>query len=74
MEGILNPGEGGAQRGGLATRVRMLHGGAMPTLKDLLLAPAKRPAVVKDCVQLVDAEVAAKGGLAGMALKAPTPW
>jgi hypothetical protein len=41
----------------------------MPTLRDLLLVPGKRPAVVRDCVALVDSEVSAKGGLGGIAIK-----
>ncbi|MEE8408966.1 MAG: hypothetical protein V3T05_05135 [Myxococcota bacterium] len=41
----------------------------MATLKELLLEPARRPAVVDDCVQLVDDEVRAKTGLGGMAVK-----
>ncbi|MBI5508787.1 MAG: hypothetical protein HY903_08550 [Deltaproteobacteria bacterium] len=42
----------------------------MATLKELLLAPAVRPKVIDDCVTLVDDEVAAKSGLAGLAIKA----
>lgn len=41
----------------------------MATLKELLLEPAKRPAVVDDCVQLIDDEVKAKKGLGGLAVK-----
>ncbi len=40
------------------------------TLTQLLLQPGKRPAVVTDCVALVDAEVDSKSGLAGIAVKA----
>jgi hypothetical protein len=32
--------------------------------------PNKKPAIVIDCVKLVDEEVAAKGGLSGLAVKA----
>lgn len=39
------------------------------TLKDLLLDPERRPAVVEDLAQFVDAEVASKSGASGMALK-----
>jgi hypothetical protein len=42
----------------------------MATLKEILLAPSRRPAVVNDCVELVDSEVASKSGLTGMAVKA----
>jgi hypothetical protein len=44
-------------------------GDGMTNLSELLLLPGKRPAVVKDCVSLVDSEVAAKGGLSGIAIK-----
>jgi hypothetical protein len=40
------------------------------TLVDKLTAPEVRPKVVTACVALVDREVAAKGGLSGMAIKA----
>ena len=43
--------------------------GPMPTLESQLLAPAARPKVIADCVQLVDDEVASKGGLSGLAIK-----
>ena len=39
-------------------------------LRDVLLDPAKNDAVVADCCTLVDEEVAAKGGLSGLAVKA----
>ena len=39
------------------------------SLKDTLLAPQKRPALVHDCAQLVDAEVGQKSGLSGMVIK-----
>ncbi len=42
----------------------------MPTLNEALNAPQKKPAVVDDCVALVDAEVADKGGISGLAIKA----
>ena len=34
-----------------------------------LLSPENRPRLVRDCVDLVDAEVDGKGGLSGLALK-----
>lgn len=42
----------------------------MASLKEALTDDAKRKAVVEDCVQLIDAEVADKGGMSGMAIKA----
>lgn len=39
------------------------------TLKNLLLDPDRRPAVVEDLAQFVDTEVASKGGASGIALK-----
>jgi hypothetical protein len=39
------------------------------TLQDTLLQPGKRPQVVTDCEKLIDEEVAAKGGLSGLAIK-----
>jgi hypothetical protein len=42
----------------------------MTTLTAILLAPARRPTVITDCVALVDSEVASKSGLTGMAIKA----
>jgi hypothetical protein len=42
----------------------------MPSLKDTLNDPAKKPAVIDDCVATVDAEVADKGGISGLAIKA----
>jgi hypothetical protein len=39
------------------------------TLKDVLLTPEKRPAVVADCEQLVEDEVQSKGGVSGAAIK-----
>jgi hypothetical protein len=41
----------------------------MTALLDILVAPEVRPQVVEDCLKLVDAEVAAKGGLTGLAIK-----
>jgi len=44
---------------------------AADTLTARLLAdPAKRPAILQDCVKLIDDEVASKGGLSGLAIKA----
>jgi hypothetical protein len=40
-----------------------------PMLKDLLLAPGRRAAVIDDCLQLVDDQVARKSGLSGLAIK-----
>ncbi len=39
------------------------------TLKDILLAPERRPAVVSDLQTLVDQEVASKTGMSGIAIK-----
>jgi hypothetical protein len=39
-------------------------------LRDALLDPAKKPNVIKDCTTLIDEEVASKGGLSGIAVKA----
>jgi hypothetical protein len=47
----------------------MEKGDGFETLKELLLESERRSAVVHDCVCLVDAEVAGKKGLAGMAVK-----
>jgi hypothetical protein len=41
----------------------------MPTLADSLTHPSKRSTVIQDLVQLVDREVAKKGGLSGMGIK-----
>jgi hypothetical protein len=38
-------------------------------LKDQLLAPGRRDAVITDCVALIDEQVAEKGGLSGLAIK-----
>lgn len=40
------------------------------TLKEILLAPERRPTVVADLQSLVDREVASKGGMSGFAIKA----
>ncbi|MFO0756757.1 MAG: hypothetical protein U0359_09710 [Byssovorax sp.] len=40
------------------------------SLRDVVRDPQKKPAVVKDCVELVDQEVADKSGLSGLAVKA----
>ncbi len=42
----------------------------MPDLSEALTADSKKSAVVDDCMGLVDAEVADKGGLTGLAIKA----
>lgn len=42
------------------------------TLREILLDPSRRPAVVKDLHQLVDAEVSDKSGVSGMAVKGVT--
>ena len=47
----------------------MLQCGPMSTLTEIVLVPGTRPKVVADCVQLIDEEVAAKGGLSGLAIK-----
>src|ERR1700730_4433457 len=39
-------------------------------LTDLLTADSKKNAVMEDCLALIDAEVADKGGLTGLAIKA----
>jgi hypothetical protein len=41
----------------------------MPTLNEILLVPGNRPKVIADCVQLIEEEVASKGGLTGLAVK-----
>ncbi|MEM6731939.1 MAG: hypothetical protein AAF658_10310 [Myxococcota bacterium] len=38
-------------------------------LKDILAEPSRRPAVIDDCVRLIDDEVKAKSGLSGVAVK-----
>ena len=42
----------------------------MPTLVEALTSDSKKGAVTDDCVALIDAEVADKGGLTGLAIKA----
>ena len=42
----------------------------MPNLTEALTTESKKSAVVDDCVALIDAEVADKGGLTGLAIKA----
>ena len=42
----------------------------MPSLKDQAADPAKRRAIIDDAAQLLDAEVAEKRGLSGLAVKA----
>jgi len=42
----------------------------MPTLTDVLTSEPRRAGVIDDCLALIDAEVADKGGLSGLAIKA----
>jgi hypothetical protein len=42
----------------------------MPSLPDVLNAADKKELVIDDCLALIDAEVADKGGISGLALKA----
>lgn len=42
----------------------------MSSLTEVLTNPEKKEVVVDDCVALIDAEVADKGGLSGLAIKA----
>jgi hypothetical protein len=42
----------------------------MSTLPDVLTNEEKKPAIVDDCLALIDAEVADKGGISGLAIKA----
>lgn len=42
----------------------------MPSLAEILTAEAKRNQVADDCCNVIDAEVADKGGLTGLAIKA----
>jgi hypothetical protein len=47
------------------------HGkGAMPNLTEALTSDTQKSAVVEDCLALIDAEVADKGGLTGLVIKA----
>jgi len=41
----------------------------MSRFEETLLSPENRPRLVRECADLVDAEVDAKGGLSGLALK-----
>ena len=41
----------------------------MKTLKELLLAEGKRPALLDDCTRLIDEEVDSKTGLSGIGIK-----
>lgn len=40
-----------------------------PTLQEILLAPGTEPAVVADCLKLIQQEVAGKSGISGAAVK-----
>jgi len=40
-----------------------------PTLQEILLAPDTEPAVVADCLKLIEQEVAGKSGISGAAVK-----
>lgn len=42
----------------------------MPNLTEALTADSKKGPVIEDCLSLIDAEVADKGGLTGLAIKA----
>jgi hypothetical protein len=42
----------------------------MPNLTEALTGETKKAAVIEDCLSLIDAEVADKGGLTGLAIKA----
>ncbi|MCA9604762.1 MAG: hypothetical protein KC619_04180 [Myxococcales bacterium] len=42
----------------------------MSKLSDVLTDPERKTQVVEDCIGIIDAEVADKGGLSGMAIKA----
>jgi phage-related tail fiber protein len=42
----------------------------MPNLTEALTGETKKSAVIEDCLSLIDAEVADKGGLTGLAIKA----
>lgn len=42
----------------------------MSTLAEKLLTPEVRPRLVEDCTRLIDAEVASKRGVSGLAIKA----
>lgn len=42
----------------------------MPALPEVLNDASKKPAVVNDCLTLIDQEVSDKGGISGLAIKA----
>lgn len=42
----------------------------MPTLQEVLTDESKKSQVIKDCCELIDAEVKDKGGISGLAIKA----
>jgi hypothetical protein len=42
----------------------------MRTLPEILTDEAKKPEIVADCMELIDAEVKDKGGISGLAIKA----
>jgi hypothetical protein len=42
----------------------------MPTLPEVLTDESKKSQVLKDCCELIDAEVKDKGGISGLAIKA----
>src|ERR1700733_9904997 len=42
----------------------------MATLTEVLTSDSKKASVVEDCCSLIDSEVADKGGLSGLAIKA----
>ncbi|HRG97955.1 MAG TPA: hypothetical protein PLR99_17000 [Polyangiaceae bacterium] len=42
----------------------------MPTLSEVLTNEAKKSQVIKDCCELIDAEVKDKSGISGLAIKA----
>jgi hypothetical protein len=49
--------------------LRPIEDGVTATLKDILLAPERRPTVVADLQSMVDSEVASKSGMSGFAVK-----
>jgi hypothetical protein len=49
--------------------IRRTHTTVADSLKDTLLDPARRPSVVADLAALIDAEVADKSGVSGLAVK-----
>lgn len=42
----------------------------MPTMLETVKDPTKRKAIIADCATVIDEEVASKGGISGMAIKA----